>query len=135
MIPLIIGISSGLLIIGIFLLLRQHDKRTMYSLVLVGIGFLYVGFTWSDRSSFIICSIQAIVFLFLSYWGIKKGLLIVAAGYFLHGTWDLVYGLVDNSILIPPGYDLFCSSLDYVIGIYLILFSRQIEPALKIGKD
>ena len=135
MIPLIIGISSGLLIIGIFLLLRQQDKRTMYSLVLVGIGFLYVGFTWSDRSSFIICSIQAIVFLFLSYWGIKKGLLIVAAGYFLHGTWDLVYGLVDNSILIPPGYDLFCSSLDYVIGIYLILFSRQIEPALKIGKD
>ena len=131
---LVIGISSGLLIIGFFLLVRPLDKRSMYSLILVGIGFLYVGYTWSDLNSLIITSIQAIVFLFIAYWGLKKSLLILAAGYFLHGIWDLVYGFVDNSSLIPPGYDLFCSSLDFVIGIYLIIFSKQVGSTIRISK-
>lgn len=131
---LLIGISSGLLIIGFFLLLRQIDKRSMYSMILVGIGFLYVGYTWSDLNSLVITSIQATVFLFIAYWGLKKSMLILAAGYFLHGGWDLVYGFIDNSSLIPPGYDVFCSSLDFVIGIYLLIFSRQIETSLKISK-
>ena len=131
---LLIGISSGLLIIGFFLLLRQIDKRSMYSMILVGIGFLYVGYTWSDLNSLVITSIQATVFLFIAYWGLKKSMLILAAGYFLHGGWDLVYGFIDNSSLIPPGYDVFCSSLDFVIGIYLLIFSRQIETSLKIRK-
>ena len=103
---LVIGISSGLLIIGFFLLQKHLDKRSMYSLILVGIGFLYVGYTWSDRSSLIINSIQATVFLYIAYWGLKKSLIILAVGYLLHGTWDLIYGVVDNSSLIPPGYDL-----------------------------
>jgi hypothetical protein len=129
MIPLLIGISSGILIIGLFRVLKGFDKRAMYSLILVGIGFLYVGFTWSDRSSFIICSVQALLFLYLAYRGIKKSYLIIAIGYFLHGTWDIVYGIIENTNLIPPGYDLFCSSLDYVIGIYLIACSKQIQSA------
>lgn len=131
---LLIGISSGLLIIGFFLLLRQLDKRAIYSLILVGIGFLYVGYTWSDLSSLIITSIQATIFLFIAYWGLKKSMLILAAGYFLHGGWDIVYGFVDSSSLIPPGYDVFCSSLDFVIGIYLIIFSKQIGSNLMISK-
>ena len=132
---LVIGISSGLLIIGFFLLQKHLDKRSMYSLILVGIGFLYVGYTWSDRSSLIINSIQATVFLYIAYWGLKKSLIILAVGYLLHGTWDLIYGVVDNSSLIPPGYDLFCSSLDFVIGIYLIVFSKQIGSGHKVSKD
>ncbi len=133
MIPILIGIGSGLLVIGFLLLQKKLDKRAIYGLILVGIGFLYVGFTWSDLSSLIICSIQALLFLFLAYWGMKKGLLILAVGYFLHGTWDLVYGFVDNTSLIPPGYDLFCLSIDFILGIYLVIFSKQIEATLKIN--
>ena len=51
--PVIIGISSGLLVILIFALLKRIDKPTIYGLILSGIGFLYVGFTWSDTEAFI----------------------------------------------------------------------------------
>jgi hypothetical protein len=45
MIPIIIGISSGLTVILIFALVKRLDKQTIYGLMLSGIGFLYVGFT------------------------------------------------------------------------------------------
>ncbi|MGZ8553799.1 MAG: DUF6010 family protein [Chitinophagaceae bacterium] len=120
MIPLIIGISSGLLIILIIALVKQLDKQIIYGLILSGIGFLYVGFTWSDTFAVIITGAQAVFFLFIAAYGIRKGLHILAAGYFLHGTWDLVYNLFPGSDLIPPHYDLFCLSIDFIIGFYLL---------------
>ena len=86
MLPVIIGISSGLLVILIIALLKQVDKPTIYGLILSGIGFLYVGFTWSDTRALIITCIQAIVFLFIAWYGIRRSLYVLAAGYFLHGT-------------------------------------------------
>jgi hypothetical protein len=125
MLPVIIGISSGLIVILLFVILKQFDKKIIYGLILTGIGFLYVGYTWTDLQALIINSIQAIVFLFLAYYGIKKSLYVLAAGYFLHGSWDLAYHLFADSNLIPPHYDLFCLSIDFTIGIYILLFNKQ----------
>lgn len=125
MIPVIIGISSGLIVILLFAILKQFDKRIIYGLILTGIGFLYVGYVWTDLQALIINSIQAIAFLFLAYYGIKKSLFILAAGFFLHGTWDLVYGLFQDSKMIPPHYDLFCLSIDFTIGIYILYLNKQ----------
>lgn len=121
MLPVIIGISSGLIVILLFVILKQFDKKIIYGLILTGIGFLYVGYAWTDLQTLIINSIQAIVFLFLAYYGIKKSLYILAAGYFLHGSWDLAYHLFADSNLIPPQYDLFCLSIDFTIGFYILL--------------
>lgn len=44
----LIGISSGLVVIFLFILLKQFDKKLIYGLILCGIGFLYVGFTWTN---------------------------------------------------------------------------------------
>ena len=44
----IIGISSGVLIILLVAFLKQLDKKIIYGLILSGIGFLYVGFAWAD---------------------------------------------------------------------------------------
>ena len=115
-----IGITSGLFIILVFVLLKQFNKLLIYGLILSGIGFLYVGFAWSDSRALIINSVQAILFVFIAYYGIKKSLVILAAGYFLHGTWDLLYHMFQDPGLIPPHYDLFCMSLDFVIGFYLL---------------
>ena len=125
MLPVIIGISSGLLVILIIALLKQVDKPTIYGLILSGIGFLYVGFTWSDTRALIITCIQAIVFLFIAWYGIKRNLYILAAGYFLHGTWDLAYNLFPDTNLIPPHYDLFCLSIDFTIGVYLLMIKYR----------
>lgn len=125
MLPVMIGISSGLIVILLFIILKQFDKKIIYGLILTGIGFLYVGFVWADLQALIINSIQAVVFLFLAYYGIKKNLSILAAGYFLHGSWDLAYHLFADSNLIPPQYDLFCLSIDFTIGIYILFFNKQ----------
>lgn len=123
MFSVFIGISSGLLVILIITLLKGIDKPTIYGLILSGIGFIYVGFTWSDTQALIINCVQAIAFLFIAWFGIRKSMYILAAGYFLHGSWDLAYNLFPDSNLIPPHYDLFCLSIDFTIGFYL-LFTR-----------
>jgi hypothetical protein len=101
-------------------------------LVLSGIGFLYVGFTWSDLQALVVTALQAIFFLFLAYFGIKKHINFLIGGYFLHGSWDLVYDLFPSSNLIPPHYDLFCLSIDFTMGFYLWLIKYRVnKPVLK----
>ena len=120
MTPLMIGISSGLIIILLFAILKQFDKKVVYGLILTAIGFLYVGYAWTDLQALIVNSVQAVFFLLLAYYGIKKSLYILAAGFFLHGSWDLVYHLFADSNLLPPRYDLFCFSIDFTMGFYLL---------------
>ena len=127
MYSILIGISLGLLTILSIMLLKKLDKRVMYGLILSGIGWLYVGYTWSDLKSLIITVIQAIIFQFIAYFGVKKSMYILAAGYFLHGLWDLAYDLFPDNHLIPPHYDLFCLSIDFIIGIYLLVIQYRTE--------
>ena len=72
MIATITGIVGGLIVIMIFTVLKQFDKPTMYGLILSGIGFLYVGFTWTDLPSLIVCGIQAVVFVFIAHFGTRR---------------------------------------------------------------
>ena len=117
-----IGILSGLLTILLIRVLRLVDKQLIYGLILSGIGFLYVGFTWTDFPSLITTCAQALFFLLAAYYGVKRNLYFLAAGYFLHGIWDLVYDLFRLPDLIPPHYDLFCLPIDFTIGIYLVYY-------------
>ncbi|RWY53853.1 DUF6010 family protein [Mucilaginibacter gilvus] len=126
MIALIIGVSSGLLIIGSIRLLRNIDEQLIYGLILSAIGFLYVGFTWTDLPTGCFCCLQAIVFLFIAYYGSKKSSLLLVGGYFLHGMWDMAYDLAFTPTLLPPHYDLFCMSIDFTMGFYLfVLYYRN----------
>lgn len=125
MIPVLIGIFSGILLIFFIRMLKQFSKRILYGLILTAIGFIYVGFTWSDFLSLFISCLQAILFVFISYYGITKKMSLLAIGYFLHGTWDILYGLFLTPELIPPGYDLFCLSIDFTIGGYLWSLRNQ----------
>ena len=125
MISIVVGISSGLFTVLLFVILKHFEKKAIYGLILSGIGFLYVGFAWTDLQALVINSIQAIVFLSFAYYGIKKSIYILAAGYFLHGCWDLAYNLFGDAGLIPSHYDLFCSSLDFTIAAYILVFNRK----------
>lgn len=120
-----IGISASLFTIIIFTVFRQLDKNVVYGLILSGIGFLYVGFSWTETTSVAINILQAIFFLMIAYWGIKKDSYFLIAGYLAHGLWDLVYCKIGNTGLIPPHYDLFCSTYDVIIGLYLLLLKFQ----------
>jgi hypothetical protein len=121
MMALIIGIVSGILVIGSIRLLKNIDEQLMYGLILSAIGFLYVGFTWTDLPTFGFCCLQSIAFLFIAYYGSKKSLPLLAGGYCLHGIWDIAYNQVFSPKLIPPHYDLFCMSIDVTMGLYLFV--------------
>ena len=121
----LIGITSALAIILFIRAMKFMDEKLMYGLVLVGTGFLYVGFVWSDSIVLVACSLQAIVFVLLVYRGIKKNFYLLVAGYFLHGCWDFCYHITAGPRLLPPHYDWFCISLDFSIGIYLLVFNKR----------
>ena len=55
-----------------------------------------------------------------------RNALLLAAGYFLHGIWDLAFGLWASSKLLPPHYDLFCLAIDFTMGLYLLLLKYKI---------
>ena len=135
MLPLYIGIGSGLISILLILLLKDINKKIIYGLVLAGIGFLYVGFSWSDFNSLLITSAQAVIFLFLAYYGITKHIYILAAGYFLHGCWDLIYNYYSQSDLVPKHYDLFCMAIDWTMGIYIWALGRGFPGKFQKSKS
>jgi hypothetical protein len=121
----IIGISSGFLVIFLFVILKQFDKKQIYGLILTGIGFLYVGFVWTNLQDLVINSIQALLFLLIAYYGVQRNVYLLAAGFFLHGCWDITYAFWRNPGLIPPHYDLFCLTIDFVMGIYILVFKKH----------
>jgi hypothetical protein len=120
-----IGISAGLMTILIVALFKRVDKNLFYGLILSGIGFLYVGYSWTDIADVIMNILQAMFFLLLAYFGIKKNPYFLIAGYFIHGLWDFIYGYIGNAELLPPHYDLFCSTYDFIIGFYLLILKYQ----------
>ena len=121
----LIGISTGLIIILLFSFLKKFDKTIIYGLILCAIGFLYVGYVWTDLRAIVINGVQAVVFLFIAYFGIKKNKNILGIGYFLHGTWDILYHFFQDPGLIPPHYAMFCLSIDFTMGVYLLLLTSK----------
>ena len=127
MIGALIGTATGLIVILIFALLKGFDKIILYSLTLSAIGFLYVGFTWRDITQEITNIPQAIFFLFLAYLGIKKNFDFLIAGYFLHGIWDITYKYHADPYSIPPEYDWFCLTIDFMFGFYLLIIKSRLK--------
>ena len=82
----LIGLFGGLATIAIFTLLKKFDKKIIYGLILTSIGFLYVGYTWSDPALLAIDSLKAAFFLFFAYLGITSGIDILIGGYFPHSS-------------------------------------------------
>jgi hypothetical protein len=51
----------------------------------------------------------------------------IAVGYVMHGLWDLAHSLSGSSLggqsitEIPLGYDIFCSTYDFIVACYLMI--------------
>jgi len=128
----IIGFSLGLVSILFSRLLKELDETIFYGLILAVIGALYVGYTWTDTTSFIINCFQCFFFGTLAYLGIKRNAYLLATGFVLHGIFDIIYSLFPVPDLRPPHYDVFCISVDWVIGVYLFIIAyRQLNVVTK----
>lgn len=121
----LIGLIVGCIVIFLFIIFKQFDKKRIYGLILCGIGFLYVGFVWKNMQDLIINCMQAVLFLLMAYFGMQKSVYILVAGFFLHGCWDITYPIFRDTTLIPPHYDLFCLTIDFVMGMYIFAFKQH----------
>ncbi len=120
-----IGIVTTLVVIGLVELLRNSDKQLIASLTLVGIPFIYIGFSWKDIPSLIFAVLSAGVFFALAYFGYKKNFMLIIIGLFLHGVWDIVFPFFSS--MAPHGYDIFCSTIDFLLAIYFYLRIKPVK--------
>lgn len=127
MIDFYIGAITTFIIIGLLEVFKSFDKRLIGAFTLVGISFIYIGFSWQDIPSLAYTIISVIAFLALSYYGYKNNFNLIVLGLILHGIWDVLFPLLSSTI--PKGYDVFCITIDFLLATY---FFVRVKPKNKI---
>ena len=117
---LLLGLLTAAIIAGAIELLRL-DKLTTGSLILTGIGFIYVGFAGDDTSLLIVNGTQAMVIWLLAYGGLRKNPMLIPLGLLLHAAWDLGYHYLAAVAATPEGYELYCVVVDLGLAGWLYL--------------
>jgi uncharacterized membrane protein len=118
-----IGLITTVAVIAITEGFRFLEKRLIGALTLVGIAFIYVGFSWHDIPSLLITIFGVAVFFALSYFGYKNNFMLIVIGLALHGVWDFIFPWFSSAA--PEGYDVFCSTIDFLLAIY---FYIRVKP-------
>ena len=124
----LIGLITTAVVVGLVELLRFLEKRLIATLTLVGIPFIYIGFSWYDTRSLVFCIFSVAFFSLLAYFGYKKNFNLVVAGLALHAGWDLVFPLFSSAA--PDGYDIFCITIDVLLAVY---FFWRVNPKILPG--
>ena len=130
----IIGLIIGIIVAipGTIMPVRKylgvHREKTFFSLTLIPIALIYIGFSYyyGDLSALhaeivglIIFSVLALLSQFLASW-------ILVAAYVAHALWDLLheifFGAIGDAIpwtQVPQGYAAFCLAYDLIIAVYV----------------
>jgi hypothetical protein len=126
----VIGLLSA---IGTILVVRRifegRWEQIFWASFLVVIAAFYLSFaayfgatTQAWRTEVVV----VVIFLFCAVVGLFFRPAI-AVGYVMHGLWDLSHSLSGSSLAglsiteIPLGYDIFCSTYDFVVACYLMI--------------
>ena len=125
MFSFLLGTITAIVSIIAIRVLGKGNQQLWYSLVLAGIAFLYVGYTWSDYLQLAITAAQAVLFLLFAVQGMRS-IVVLGAGYFLHGAWDVIYNYFVTADHIPPHYDIFCGTIDVLMGAYILIFLKRL---------
>jgi hypothetical protein len=121
-----IGLGTTVAIVAFAEIFRKIDLKFFAALTLAVIPFIYIGFS-IDPHALILTIPAASVFLMFAYWGYKKNYLLIVIGLALHGLWDVFFPHV--STVAPPGYDVFCFTIDVLIALYFYLKLKPIKES------
>jgi hypothetical protein len=133
MIEALIGVSVGVLTIGLARLIR--GERWLYALGLLTLPSLYANFALQAGEPAVgvkemiygIPFIAAgLVFAFVS---VRQSAVVVGAFWILHALWDLTHSQFFTNAGVPGWYPVFCFSVDIVVGVYVLWLSRRIPDA------
>ena len=118
-----IGIITTIGIIGLIEILRFFEKRLIGALTLVGIAFIYIGFSWGEILSLTYAILGVSIFFALAYYGYKKNFILIIVGLILHGIWDVLFPFFSSTA--PEGYGIFCLTVDFLLAMY---FYARVKP-------
>lgn len=124
---LYIGIITTAAVIVVTELPLFLEKRLVGAMTLVGIAFIYIGFSWSDVPSLIYSILGVALFFTLAYFGYKKNFILVITGLLLHGIWDVLFPYLSSAA--PEGYDIFCITIDILLAPYFYIRVRPLKQA------
>lgn len=135
MTEILAGLAAAIGIIGIYrITARWFSAKLFAATVLVGIAFIYVGFSLKQNPpELIVLEVaMALGFYFMALIGYVRKPSLIAIGIILHGVWDFFH---HSALLIPtdiPDYwPAFCSIIDVIDGVYFwVLFRRQKPDSL-----
>ncbi len=112
------GLITTAAIIAFAEIFRSIDLKFYASLNLAVIPFIYIGF--SIHPQLLMLTVPgAAFFLLLAYRGYKKNYMLIVAGLVLHGLWDVLFPRLSS--VAPPGYDLFCITIDLLLAVYFYI--------------
>ncbi len=134
MISIIIGATIGVIVaVPLTIMptnkfLRPRNEKIFYSLTLIPIAFIYIGFSYyygnlpalhAEIVGVIIFTVLALLSQFMSSW-------ILVIAYVGHGVWDIFHEIFINGISdgipwtqVPQGYAVFCLVYDVIIAVYV----------------
>jgi hypothetical protein len=133
MIEALIGVSVGVLTIGVARLIR--GERWLYALGLLTLPSLYANFALQAGEPAVgvkemIYGIPFIVAgLIFAFVSVRQSAVVVGSFWILHALWDLTHSQFFTNAGVPGWYPVFCFSVDIVVGVYVLWLSRRITHA------
>jgi len=126
----VIGIivSIPLTIVPTRRFLRPRHERAFYSLTLIPIAMIYIGFVYyyGDLDALYAEIAGVLLFTVFALWAQFSTAWILAVGYVAHAFWDILHeifvtgaGLPFPWTDVPPGYAAFCFVYDLIIAVYI----------------
>ena len=121
--PYIFGTLTGLLLIVLISFFPDQISLDIFACLLAFIAAIYIGFVLQSKSlkDKILEWIVASSFLILAVIGRTFSPTILAMGYLFHGFWDMIHHPKGIKTEIPVWYPAFCITIDWVIGIYIVI--------------
>lgn len=104
--------------------LSYYKALDFFAIVLVLIAGIYVGFAIEDgrQKKLLLEAIVAICFCAIALMGMWKWPIIIAAGYFLHGIWDLLHHPINIGARVKKWYPPACLAYDWLVGAYIYFY-------------
>lgn len=122
------GIIAAFTLILVYQVLSKYfTAKLLAATTLVGIAFIYVGFSLKENPALLIVLEVgfALALYFVAIIGYAQNSMLIAFGILLHGIWDIFH---HNGLPIQtnvPGYwPTFCFIIDIIDGIYFVYIFR-----------
>jgi hypothetical protein len=121
---LLVGIVLGLLFVLLVHSVPPMPARQIIALLLAFTACVYAGVLLAQQSSFstavLELAVTAVVFA-LAVVGLRASTTALAAGYALHGFWDLAHHPRAVKTRVASWFPPFCAAFDFVVALALLL--------------